>query len=73
MKKTIFYDRNPKKASASESELSVEDCRNWIEEIFKTYPETNFTKDVLKFVDDALKKIEYVCRFLCSSYYENLC
>ncbi|HDV8361934.1 TPA: bacillithiol biosynthesis cysteine-adding enzyme BshC [Bacillus cereus] len=56
MKKTIFYDRNPKKASASESELSVEDCRNWIEEIFKTYPETNFTKDVLKFVDDALKK-----------------
>lgn len=56
MKKTIFYDRNPKKASASESELSVEDCRSWIEEIFKTYPETNFTKDVLKFVDDALKK-----------------
>lgn len=56
MKKTIFYDRNPKKASASESELSVEDCRSWIEEIFKTYPETNFTKDVLKFVDAALKK-----------------
>ncbi|WP_312505867.1 bacillithiol biosynthesis protein BshC, partial [Bacillus luti] len=35
IKKTIFHDRNPKKASASESELSVEDCRKWIEEIFK--------------------------------------
>ena len=33
--KNYFYDRNPKKASASESELSVEDCRNWIEEILK--------------------------------------
>ena len=56
IKKTIFHDRNPKKASASESELSVEDCRKWIEDIFKTYPETNFTKDVLRFVDDALNK-----------------
>lgn len=56
IKKTIFHDRNPKKASASESEISVEDCRKWIEEIFKTYPETNFTKDVLQFIDDALEK-----------------
>ncbi|PEX91287.1 bacillithiol biosynthesis cysteine-adding enzyme BshC [Bacillus cereus] len=56
IKKTIFHDRNQKKASASESELSVEDCRKWIEDIFKTYPETNFTKDVLRFVDDALNK-----------------
>ncbi|KFM98713.1 bacillithiol biosynthesis cysteine-adding enzyme BshC [Bacillus clarus] len=56
VKKTIFHDRHPKKASASESDLSLEDCRNWIEEIFKTYPETNFTKDVLQFVEDALKK-----------------
>ncbi|MDD1369078.1 bacillithiol biosynthesis cysteine-adding enzyme BshC, partial [Bacillus sp. MHSD17] len=43
-------------ASASESELSLEDCRKWIEEIFKTYPETNFTKDVLQFIDDSLGK-----------------
>ena len=38
IKKTIFHDRNPKKASASESELSVEDCRKWIEEILKRIP-----------------------------------
>lgn len=56
IKKTIFHDRNPKKASASESEISLEDCRKWIEEIFKTYPETNFTKDVLQFIDDSLRK-----------------
>ncbi len=56
IKKTIFHDRYPKKASASESEFSIEDCRKWVEEIFKTYPETNFTKDVLQFVDDALGK-----------------
>ncbi|HDR7432782.1 TPA: bacillithiol biosynthesis cysteine-adding enzyme BshC [Bacillus anthracis] len=56
IKKTIFHDCNPKKASASESELSLEDCRKWIEEIFKTYPETNFTKDVLQFIDDSLGK-----------------
>ncbi|KFN16856.1 bacillithiol biosynthesis cysteine-adding enzyme BshC [Bacillus pseudomycoides] len=55
IKKTIFHDRHPKKASASESDLSIEDCRKWIEEIFKTYPETNFTKDVLQFVEDALQ------------------
>ncbi|PFE05888.1 bacillithiol biosynthesis cysteine-adding enzyme BshC [Bacillus cereus] len=55
IKKTIFHDRLLKKASASESELSKEDCRKWIEEIFKTYPETNFTKDVLQFVEDALQ------------------
>ena len=34
----------------------MEDCRKWIEEIFKTYPETNFTKDVLQFIDDSLRK-----------------
>ncbi|KEK25848.1 bacillithiol biosynthesis cysteine-adding enzyme BshC [Bacillus gaemokensis] len=56
IKKTIFHDRHPKKASASESDLSIEDCRKWIEEIFKTYPETKFTKDVLRFVEDALQK-----------------
>ncbi|PEP62484.1 bacillithiol biosynthesis cysteine-adding enzyme BshC [Bacillus pseudomycoides] len=55
IKKTIFHDRHPKKASASEFDLSIEDCRKWIEEIFKTYPETNFTKDVLQFVEDALQ------------------
>ncbi|WP_018780897.1 bacillithiol biosynthesis cysteine-adding enzyme BshC [Bacillus sp. 95MFCvi2.1] len=55
IKKTIFHDRHPKKASASESDLSIADCRKWIEEIFKTYPETNFTKDVLQFVEDALQ------------------
>lgn len=55
IKKTIFHDRHPKKASASESEVSIEDCRKWIQEIFKTYPETNFTKDVLQFVEDALQ------------------
>ncbi|WP_410983848.1 bacillithiol biosynthesis cysteine-adding enzyme BshC [Bacillus cereus] len=55
VKKTIFHDRHPKKASASESDISIEDCRKWLEEIFKTYPETNFTKDVLQFVEDALQ------------------
>ncbi|PEY41393.1 bacillithiol biosynthesis cysteine-adding enzyme BshC [Bacillus cereus] len=55
IKKTIFHDRHPKKASASESGLSIEDCRKWIQEIFKTYPETNFTKDVLQFVEDTLQ------------------
>ncbi|MDM5189624.1 bacillithiol biosynthesis cysteine-adding enzyme BshC [Bacillus sp. DX4.1] len=55
IKKTIFHDRHPKNASASESDLSIEDCKKWIEEIFKTYPETNFTKDVLQFVEDALQ------------------
>ncbi|MDM5156104.1 bacillithiol biosynthesis cysteine-adding enzyme BshC [Bacillus sp. DX1.1] len=56
IKKTIFHDRHPKNASASESALSIEDCKKWIEEIFKTYPETNFTKDVLQFVEDALQQ-----------------
>ena len=56
IKKMIFHDRHPKKVSASESDLSIEDCRKWIDEIFKTYPETNFTKDVLQFVENALQK-----------------
>ncbi|HEK9099279.1 bacillithiol biosynthesis cysteine-adding enzyme BshC [Bacillus pfraonensis] len=55
IKKTIFHDRYPKKASASESDISIEDCRKWLEEIFKTYPETNFTKDVLQVVENALQ------------------
>lgn len=56
IKKMIFHDRHSKKASASESEISIEDCSKWIEEIFKTYPETNFTKDVLQFIQEALEE-----------------
>ena len=52
-KKTIFHDRNPKRR-VLQSLSFLEDCRKWIEEIFKTYPETNFTKDVLQFIDDSL-------------------
>ncbi|MGG0186651.1 bacillithiol biosynthesis cysteine-adding enzyme BshC [Bacillus rhizoplanae] len=56
VKKTIFYERHPYKASASEMEISIEDCKRWIEEIFKTYPETKYTKDVLGFIDECLQQ-----------------
>lgn len=63
MKKIIFYDCNLKKVSVFEFEFFVEDCRNWIEEIFKIYLEINFIKDVLKFVDDVLKKLNMYVDF----------
>ncbi|MCP1124834.1 bacillithiol biosynthesis cysteine-adding enzyme BshC [Bacillus sp. 3103sda1] len=56
VKKTIFHERHPYKASASEMEISIEDCKRWIEEIFKTYPETKYTKDVLDFIDECLQQ-----------------
>lgn len=56
VKKTIFHERHLNKASASETEISIEDCKQWIEEIFKTYPETKHTKDVFRFVEECLQQ-----------------
>lgn len=54
IKKTILYNAEKKKMSASEMKLSKEECKRWIEEIFKTYPETNYTNEVLQFVEESL-------------------
>ncbi|ENQ3104593.1 bacillithiol biosynthesis cysteine-adding enzyme BshC [Bacillus cereus] len=68
VKKTIFHGRNLNKASASETEISIEDCQHWIEEIFKTYPETKHTKDLLRLVEECLQQsrtyVDFFARFI---------
>lgn len=56
IKKTILYSSEKNKMSASEMKLSVEDGQRWIEEVFKTYPETHYTNEVLRFVEDSLHR-----------------
>lgn len=54
IKKTILHNPQQSKMSASRMTLSIEECQSWIEEVFKTYPETNHTNEVLRFVNESL-------------------
>ncbi|MFD3448036.1 bacillithiol biosynthesis cysteine-adding enzyme BshC [Microbacteriaceae bacterium 4G12] len=56
MKKSIIPQTETKKTIASNTPLDYDLCWNWVQEVFKTYPETKYTKDLLQLVQDCLRK-----------------
>jgi bacillithiol biosynthesis cysteine-adding enzyme BshC len=58
IRKSVLPQLNVKKASASETPLNYDLCVTWVESVFKTFQETNHTKQLLQLVKDCLKRSE---------------
>ncbi|MFX3660934.1 MAG: bacillithiol biosynthesis cysteine-adding enzyme BshC [Ectobacillus sp.] len=56
IKKAILPQEHIKKMSASQTALDYDLCLAWVENVFKTFPETNHTNAILRFVKECLAR-----------------